>query len=407
MDGRSRGKPTRRERALLWAAALAASAVACDGGCPSDGTHGRPRTAEGSGRLDDASVTTSAEAPAEAEPRLVAADCDVDGPAGADAAPEAADEARPPPLERIRASAAEALAGGRAERWRREGRLGPEDLTNDFATRSEAGLEAFSVLDADGYEGFFKCNLFALEMAYRAGLVVPVISRVRGWTYPGPTAAARTVEALRVAGGWARVLDGEDLDALNGALSRGQAILALGVGGRGQYGHLGLVESIHALDRAPDGRLVMLEYTGWEANEDGAHHRRRRWGHGRFVTIHLLELLDPAAGAPQVVVLGPPPDEPSLADAERLDDAARARAAATSRRGDMSAFPDGTRIVEGAPPRLPVAHGLLGQDTVFGQVVDVDRVLEAGEPSVPPLPRPPEESKAPPIDVGRVLDATR
>ena len=70
----------------------------------------------------------------------------------------------------------------------------------------EGGLEVFSVLDAEGYAGFLKCNLLVFELAYRAGLRVPVMSRNRGWTYPGPLSVGRMLVAGEVVGGWAQVL---------------------------------------------------------------------------------------------------------------------------------------------------------------------------------------------------------
>jgi hypothetical protein len=51
-----------------------------------------------------------------------------------------------------------------------------------------------------------------------------------------------------------------------------------------------------------------------------------------------------------------------------------------------------------------VVHDLLGGDSIFGRVVDVDQVLET-----PPLPHPTVEAgeEVPPIDVSRVLEAGR
>jgi hypothetical protein len=280
------------------------------------------------------------------------------------------------PLERVRAVAEEMLHASRRDRWGRLGRLEPEDLTNNYATLSDEGVEVFSVIDAGGYEGHFKCNLLAFELAYRAGMRVPVISRCRGWAYPGPLAVARMVEGRTVSGGWARIADDASQTELDDALAAGRVMLLVGVGLGGRFGHMGLVEEIHELDRGPSGRLQRIEYTGWEANTDGADLRRRAWERGRFTTIHLIELVEPEADQGQVVPIGPPPDLPSVADAARLAPEALAAAALNPRRG-AEAWSQGLRTDEGRPPRLPVAHSILGGETVFGPVVDVESLVSS------------------------------
>jgi hypothetical protein len=287
--------------------------------------------------------------------------------AASDPADDPASETRR--RERMRAAAHELLEPSRAERWGRQGRLEPEDLSNAYATLADDGVEVFSVLDADGYEGFFKCNLLAFELAYRAGLRVPVISRGRGWAYPGPLAVARMIEGGGVVGGWARLLDGATLEQL---LDAEGALLLVGVGVGGRYGHMGVVDVLHDIERASDA-VTRVEYTGWEANVERASYRRRTWRLDRFAAIHLLALDEPAASERQVVVVGPPPDWPSLADARRVGPGALVDAALAPRQGP------GPRLAirEGELPRLPVAHTLLGEDARFGPAVDVERVLAA------------------------------
>jgi hypothetical protein len=63
----------------------------------------------------------------------------------------------------------------------REGRLSEGDLASDFVTGEPGSEAAFAVRDARGFEGYYKCNLFALEMTRRAGFEVPLIGRHHGW----------------------------------------------------------------------------------------------------------------------------------------------------------------------------------------------------------------------------------
>lgn len=78
-----------------------------------------------------------------------------------------------------------------------------------------------------------------------------------------------------------------------------------------------MVDEIHRIDRNNDGTIRRIEYSGWEANGDGAHYRRRTWGLGRFASIHVLELQAPAADSEQSFIAGGRPARPSLQDAPR------------------------------------------------------------------------------------------
>lgn len=220
-------------------------------------------------------------------------------------------------LGRIQEAAVDLLAPGRAEVWGREGQLGPQDLTNDHVTVTEEGVEGFNVLDANGFEGYYKCNLFAFELAYRGGLRVPVIGRGRGWGYPGPNGVAAQIERGQMDGRWAVTADAATDEQLARAREDGVAFMLVGEGREGRHGHMGLVDEVHRIDRDREGHITRVEYSGWEANGDGAHYRRRVWGTGRFASIHLLELRAPAPGEPQVVPMGAGPALPSLHDAAR------------------------------------------------------------------------------------------
>jgi Rod binding domain-containing protein len=208
-------------------------------------------------------------------------------------------------LERVRQAAGDMLSD-RGWVWGRAGRLTPVDLTNDYVTREDDGVAAFNVHDAAGFEDCYKCNLFAFELAYRAGLSVPLMGRGRGWGYFGPDGIVRQVEGGRLDGRWAIDADGLDEAALERAREQGRPFMLVGEGRDDRAGHVGIVDEVHRIERDADGGIRRIEYSGWEANGDGAHYRRRTWGVGRFQTIHLLELREPRPGEPQCFPMGRP-----------------------------------------------------------------------------------------------------
>lgn len=230
-------------------------------------------------------------------------------------------------LRRVQEVGAEMIDPSRAAVWGRQGRLTPQDLTNDFMTEGEDGIEGFNVLDANGFHDNYKCNLFAFEMTYRAGLRVPIMGRGRGWGYFGPHGVIRQIESGRIDGSWSLEADHLNVQDFERAREQGVPFMLVGEGRDGRAGHMGMVDVIHRIDRTPSGEIRRIEYSGWEANGDGAHYRRRTWGLGRFASIHALELREPAEGEPQCFVVGRGPQMPSLRDAERFE-AERSGAAA-------------------------------------------------------------------------------
>lgn len=218
---------------------------------------------------------------------------------------------------RLRQAATELLAGGGDQRFSQDGTLLPRDLRSDFATDTPDGARArFNVNDARGYRGYYKCNLFALELARRAGYDVPVVGRPHGWGFPGPTAVAEDAADRRLEGGWARVVTGAAAETLDGALGRGErAFLLTGAGAEGRQGHMAVLERVHRVDYGDDGRVDRVVFDGWEARGDGARHLvRRTWNRegvgggpdprGGFARIEILELRPGHGDAGREVPLG-------------------------------------------------------------------------------------------------------
>jgi hypothetical protein len=208
---------------------------------------------------------------------------------------------------------ADAMLGPRgfAPQWGREGRLTAADLASDFATEGPDGRAMFNVRDAAGFQGAYKCNLFAFELARRAGFMVPLVGRPRGWGYQGPDGVMADVAAGRLRGGWGRVVTGESAESLDSALVRGErAFLLTGTGIGDRAGHMGVVERIHRVDYDARGRIERIVFDGWEGRRRGATHlTRRTWNRygnpggedarGGFERIEIVELRRPPAGQRQ------------------------------------------------------------------------------------------------------------
>lgn len=202
---------------------------------------------------------------------------------------------------------------GVAEQWGREGRLTESDLASDYAS-GEAGERAyFAVRDARGYEGYYKCNLFALELTRRAGFEVPLIARHRGWGYPGPTALAEDAADGRLRGDWARVASSATPEGLDSAITSGRsAFVLVGSAHDGHRGHMGVIERVHEIQRDETGAITSITFDGWEGRSGGAMHlTRRTWavaghradrapdgtrGRGGLGRIEVLELHRPGPG---------------------------------------------------------------------------------------------------------------
>ncbi|MCG8556068.1 MAG: rod-binding protein [Proteobacteria bacterium] len=165
----------------------------------------------------------------------------------------------------------------RSERWAKDAALSTEELASPLETQAPGGVARFNVRDARGYLGYTKCNLFALEMARRAGFSVPVTGRAHGWGYPGADAVTRDAADGRLQSGWAKVVTGKTAQSLDRAIvEQGRAFLLTGSGRAGRPGHMAVVERVHSTDYRKNGELWKVTFDGWEARPDGAQRLLRR-----------------------------------------------------------------------------------------------------------------------------------
>lgn len=196
-----------------------------------------------------------------------------------------------------------------AGRWARDGQLTRDELASPIATEAaNGGIAAFSVEDAAGFQGSYKCNLFALETARRAGYAVPVQAREQGWGYPDPNSLVRDIsQDGRLRGDWAHIATGNTPETFNSLLERGGGVMLVGSGSEGRSGHMGVVERIHEIEYAQDGSVRRIVFDGWEARQNGAQHlERRTWNlHGHpggtnarngFQRVEILQLKSAPSG---------------------------------------------------------------------------------------------------------------
>lgn len=184
-------------------------------------------------------------------------------------------------------SAADAMLpeSGVAPQWGREGTLSHDDLASPLVTGAPGSEAAFAVADVRGYAGYYKCNLFALELARRGGFEVPVISREHGYGYPGPDAVVADAADGSLRHDWGRVVTGASAEELDSAIVRGQGAFVLAGSGRdGHHGHMGVIERVHSVEYDEQGRLARIVFDGWEGRSSGAMHLTQRtwsiYGHG-------------------------------------------------------------------------------------------------------------------------------
>jgi Rod binding domain-containing protein len=186
--------------------------------------------------------------------------------------------------------------GPAAQRWGKAGALTTADLGADITTAGKNGPAVFNVLDANGYEGHPKCNLFALELLRRAGYAVPVQARENGWGYPGADTVTNEA-ASREARNWAISRTQASAQELASIADRGAPLLLTGSGQGEVMGHMAVAERIHSVKRNEAGDIVSVEYSGWEAGGSKASYGRRTWhtagepgpGRGGLSHIEVLE----------------------------------------------------------------------------------------------------------------------
>ncbi len=187
-------------------------------------------------------------------------------------------------------------------RWGKQGQLTREDLASSFQESHPSKTNHFNVDEASGYEGHYKCNLFALEAARRSGYQVPLVQRARGWGFPSANRVTQDASDGTLDRNWGRVVTGASPAAVNDlAQSQRSGILLTGSAEQsGRAGHMAIIEKIHRIDYE-NGAVKRVVFDGWEARTQGAQHlTQRTWnldgnpgGHmarGNFKDIQLIEL---------------------------------------------------------------------------------------------------------------------
>jgi Rod binding domain-containing protein len=180
----------------------------------------------------------------------------------------------------VQRAAADMLADGGADRWAKAGKLAPQDLGSDPRLAADAavgGAARVSVQGANGYQGYYKCNLFALEVARRAGMQVPTVTREGGVGYPSTNRLTQDASDGSLETGWAKVVTGASPTAMQDALHSGEAaFLLVGSGAGERHGHMAVVERPKSIEYDAQGQVQRVVFDGWEAQPSGARHLTER-----------------------------------------------------------------------------------------------------------------------------------
>ncbi len=187
------------------------------------------------------------------------------------------------------------------ELWSPAGVLSQRELTIGLEVSARGGQARFNVQDAGGFRGRRKCNLFALELAHRAGFRVPLVARARGLGFPGADRIARDAGRGAVAR-WAAVADAWAPEEVARARAKGACFLLVASAPGRRPGHVVVVDRLLDVQQDPRGALTRIRYVGWDAARAGARHAEgvlslRACG-GRFDEMHLLALQ--AGGGPEL-----------------------------------------------------------------------------------------------------------
>jgi hypothetical protein len=155
------------------------------------------------------------------------------------------------------------------QRFRRAAGL----LAADLQIRNQ--VHQFS---AHNFLGDDKCNLFALDVAWRSGFRVPLVVRSANplrLGYPATNNLAWLAQrALRNGAQeltgrdgtlWGWVDTGDTSEQINRWIADGFSEFIVGWRGSGT-GHMGIVSRLDNLVRDAQGRITDIRYVGWEAN---------------------------------------------------------------------------------------------------------------------------------------------
>jgi Rod binding domain-containing protein len=175
----------------------------------------------------------------------------------------------------VNAAANSMLAGQASERWAKDGALTEGDLA---AGAGQLGESARNTLNStQGYQGYYKCNLFAFELARRAGAAVPLSERGNALSFPSSNRLTQDASDGSLDTGWAKVATGASPAAMQDALNAGEAAFMLVGSGRGErHGHMAVIERPRSIEYGDDGAVRSIVFDGWEAQPDGAKHLTQR-----------------------------------------------------------------------------------------------------------------------------------
>jgi hypothetical protein len=175
------------------------------------------------------------------------------------------------------ASVAQNMLDEGADHWAKQGSLTPEDFGTRGASELAGDVARRSVESANGYRGYYKCNLFAFEVARRAGLAVPESERTGAMLLSSSNRLTQDASDGSLETGWATVATGASPAVMQDALRAGEAAYLLVGSGRGdRHGHMAVIEQPRAIDYDEAGQIKRISFGGWEAQPDGAKHLTER-----------------------------------------------------------------------------------------------------------------------------------
>jgi Rod binding domain-containing protein len=192
--------------------------------------------------------------------------------------PEAAQSGEPAVgmLADVEAAASGMLQSGGLQ-WAKEGSLSSQDFGSVNANAAVGSRARETVMNAHGYQGYYKCNLFAFELARRAGLEVPLSQRGTGLGFPSSNRVTQDASDGSLDSGWASVATGASPAAMQDALRAGEAVFMLVGQGHGEaHGHMAMMERPRSIEYDTDGSVRSIEFDGWEAQPNGAKHLTQR-----------------------------------------------------------------------------------------------------------------------------------
>ena len=163
------------------------------------------------------------------------------------------------------------------EHWAKNGSLDANDYGTVGASETVGNHARRSVDNANGYRGYYKCNLFAFEVARRAGLTVPEDASTGSVLLSSSNRLTQDASDGSLESGWAKVATGASPAAMQDALHAGEAAFLLVGSGRGEkHGHMAVIEKPSSIERDDNGQIKSISFEGWEAQPDGAKHLTQR-----------------------------------------------------------------------------------------------------------------------------------